>query len=105
MRSRDSMARSGLTAALCAEGLHSGAASVHEPEPGSTDVSNHLAAELRAYRAALEDLRRKRPGLCWLPDARFFLFGAGPRRTKLVYQAGVLREGHRDTIVVPQRGA
>ena len=51
-----------------------------------------LQGELASYRACLAALRRRNPGVRKLPPSSFFLFGAGPRRPKLVYQAGALRE-------------
>lgn len=51
-----------------------------------------LEAEAASYRACLARLQLLHPASRVLPEAPFFLFGAGPRRPKLVYRSGVLQE-------------
>jgi hypothetical protein len=55
-------------------------------------IGGPLGAEIAAYRACLSRLRSRNKVSRTLPEAPFLLFGAGPRRPKLVYRSGVLQE-------------
>ena len=56
------------------------------------EATSPLEAEVSAYHDCVAGLRRLHSVSRALPEAPFFLFSAGPRRPKLVYRSGVLRE-------------
>lgn len=83
---------SGLDRRAFLAALSCGAVSAGSSYAWADRLAPSLQGELASYRACLAALRRRNPGVRRLPPSSFFLFGAGPRRSKLVYQTGALRE-------------